>query len=439
MPIPGSLSQLLPGNAYKVSGALGGDVAGRQIQDYVDSMERARRQDDVDYGASKNKLENDLLDNPMKAAERDFKTRDAQAGSELFQDGTAQKAMRAKMEGMVEDLVSKKGKNAAEAMTRQLDWMKNLQDDIDSGVLDPMDIGAYQKKLAEGKAHGIDTSRFPPTITPEFRKSLAERNKLGIMTRDVLEKKVLQDNAAQNTLTLHREDKAADKERALEVARERNKASAGTSPRNRLMMELKDAPVVDEYKVRQLVGFIELEQKKSLGTDLGDYQKRMADEFQNSTPAQRKADPTMSQFKNAGEYAEHMKDMLVTKRVLEGVGEVLAGKELIGADGESRGPVSGKNLGELIYDEVKKSSKTGAGAKPAAAGPTSTPATAGSGAIDLDAVIKQSGASPEALLADLERKGAATDADPRAKKVRNMLRMRLNKGSSAPASTGLLY
>ncbi len=114
-----SLAGLLPTNGYKPESGIGGIQSGIQLADYLDSMDRTRRMDDLTFQSETNKFENELLDNPMKESDRALKLAQSGFDKSLIDDGTKRQAIDLELQTKLEQLSKTKGDNAVQAVTNQ--------------------------------------------------------------------------------------------------------------------------------------------------------------------------------------------------------------------------------------------------------------------------------------------------------------------------------
>ena len=319
---PATLSQTLPQNDYHLSGGLGGYVSGMQIADYLDNMGRGRRSDDLEYATKQNELENAQLDNPLKQAVRQLSMSKTGAEQNLFNDGTAQEAMRAKVNNEIETAYAARGARGVKELQDQGDFFHQADIAIKSGNMTPE---IWQDHVKKGAAIGL---KLPPVLDPDTVEKIGKYAKVGLLTR--------QQAAARQTQAEHESFTATQNElnrkSALEIARTRvaagmNKGSAD----NAFIRAVDDAEEIADSDVSRYITAIQNKNKTLLSVLEVQAQSSARSQFAAQTPEWRKAhgnDPS--------KWAKEEAQKEVTNHVIDDTLRSLQGKRVKMADGSTQ-------------------------------------------------------------------------------------------------------
>lgn len=180
---------------YVASGPIAGVLAAQQMQDWQDSQSRSFRDSDIAAARQQNVLENELADNPLKAAERANKLSAAKDEAGAWDSGLNASVAKATREKALEEQLA--GKSKAELM--QADAKITKMFDLFNKLDDPTNPGAHarNKDIWENevwpalKANGMER-RFSQAYDPAMTmQQIASAQKTAMTTREMIQKSAL--------------------------------------------------------------------------------------------------------------------------------------------------------------------------------------------------------------------------------------------------------
>lgn len=180
---------------YVASGPIAGVMAAQQLQDWMDAQGRSSRDSDLAYQSNLNKYNNDLLDNPVKMAQRQLDMSAKADEQQAWDNGTNAQAMDAKRQQQIQEAIA--GKNSAELKQAQakanqfLASTNEMEDPKVPGAIarnkELWDNKIYPFLSANGMAKGIP-KEYDPNVTHQI---IAQRSQAAIQTSEMIQKSLL--------------------------------------------------------------------------------------------------------------------------------------------------------------------------------------------------------------------------------------------------------
>lgn len=199
-----SLISLLPKNGYTPKGAIGGIQAGIQLADYLDSMDRSRRLDDINYETSLLEPEAKRIANeqalanlsttnaklqefeeasPSRRAKNLLDQTTTEFKQKQYDSGRMSTIADLEFENKLDELAKTKGDNAVKLVQSQGDLALKFQEETKDGMLTDQRYQMYRNQF---KLLGIP---LPPTLDdPKTVLMLSKIAKGALVTAEYVNK-----------------------------------------------------------------------------------------------------------------------------------------------------------------------------------------------------------------------------------------------------------
>lgn len=344
MPInPMALSQTLPGNDYKFSGGLGGFVSGMQLADYLDNMDRGRMDDDLQRASSANKLQNELLDNPLLAAQREQKLNEANTTNDMYNSGDMQEMARQKVRTEIDNMKTKQGENAVARLGQQSDFILETSKRIESGDLNPLDVGGWRSWSEQGSKLGLT---LPETLDPESMTKLRKMGQVASITKQ----EMARTRELDKTQTFTAQQNKLNRESNERIAQTRaSNTGRSSNPMNRIIQEVMNKDEVSGSDISQFSSALVTNFRNSPGgQQLQQVRKDASDDYRT---AGTKRTQEMIDAGSPAEYANRKAMKFIQDNIVPTVLSFLDGKTLTNDSGEPIGTI-GQGAKPLVTQKV---------------------------------------------------------------------------------------
>src|SRR5574343_9511 len=340
------LAQGLPGVQLTDPGVAQGQVTGLRISDYLDNMDRARRMDDLSYASEKNTLEQTLLDNPQKEAERKLKLALTGLDQANVDSGLTQQTKQAEMQAKLDDLYNKRGAQAVKEIQAHGDLAISAQNEADSGTMTPERWNSYRSAFAK---NGVQMPASFAEAAPMI-KSISEK---AYQNADYLRKKAEQERAQSNAIELRGTESADAKLRAQATVDAANaRVNSPASQTREDQDKIRENAILKKSDVNQsdlhFLAYLENENFKKTGysKELEMFEKRMS-EMWAQNPKLRE------EWKDRGgreSFIDAAKEEARLETISRSLAYKLSGKPLV----DDSGKVIIKSISASSKDRIKK-------------------------------------------------------------------------------------
>lgn len=340
-----NIANMLPANGYKPSGGVGGIQAGIQLADYLDSMDRGRRMDDIDYQTAQNDLANKLKDNPLLDAKRQLDLSKTGLEQSSFDSGKQRELMDTSIEQKLSDLRGKIDNETVAALGRQSEVAFNLQKELENGDMTQERYSGYVDRLGK-----LGVKLNPQLGDPQSMQLIARIAKAAPQTIKFAQEQLIQGQREEGQQTLeHIRGGYHVQSARITADAQRDKASntIDTKDQDQLTQnQIRAKKIIGTDDILAFAGALNDDIKKSLDSE--DYKNSSAgwETDWNRKPELRKY------FEDKGghnAYLEIMnKEWIVTKKA-DIMTEKLAGKPLFDDQGNKVTSI-GPNSKKIIID-----------------------------------------------------------------------------------------
>ncbi len=218
MTSPVTQAQMAVGSDYKLSGPLAGFIGAQQEQDWRDSQARDFRNNDLDYASSKNKYEQELLDNPVLEAKRKLDQSKMGLEQEQYDSGNMKEQVQAEQKAKLAEAGARMTTGQLTDVTNRGKAVQSSYPNFDMDETSPASFAKnkeyYENQFLPLMKQMGGGGKYPPVWGPEAKAAVEKANQSAIDTIPHLQEMQKTKQAQDAALKLHREDNASKEVRA---------------------------------------------------------------------------------------------------------------------------------------------------------------------------------------------------------------------------------